>query len=463
MAHYYLPDLIYAQGKAQSGVGLHVDDNGRVAGLAKPEAVGQIAVERLHGKALLPGLVNGHSHSFQRLFRGRAEGRKEGGDTFWTWREQMYRAAAFCAPEDLYDVARATFLEMVSTGITTVGEFHYLHHDRNAEPYDEPNRLATTMIDAARSVGLRICLLRTAYQRAGFERAPHPGQQRFYENTEDYLQRLDDLRTRYANDALATVGAAPHSIRAVPIAAMKQIGDYAAAQQMPLHVHISEQTGENDACRAEYGETPVSLLDAHGLLTERTTLVHAIHLSDAEFAKVAARRATICTCPTTERNLGDGILPAARVADLGINVCYGTDSEAQIDLLEDARASEYHLRLIARQRGLLDGIAGQAIGARLLHAATAGGAQALGLDAGQLATGEQADFFTLALDDLALMGTDCATLADSAVFSGSRAAVRDVVVGGAMILRDGRHAQHDEICSRYGRVAQRYSATKEIR
>jgi len=275
----YLPEMmlseVHRQTKAQAGVGLLVDAHGMVIGLATEDTVpAGTQVVRLPGRALLPGLANAHSHTFQRLFRGRAEGRAAGGDTFWTWREQMYRAAGFVSPEDLYDVARATFLEMVAAGITVVGEFHYLHRDPSGEAYDDPNLMGKQVIAAARSVGIRICLLRSGYFRAGFERAPHPGQRRFYELPEEYLRNLQDLIAEFGQAKTVTVGAAPHSIRAVPLNELKAIAEFSSSRgQLPLHMHISEQVGENAACVAEYGMTPVTLMAEHEILSPQTTLI----------------------------------------------------------------------------------------------------------------------------------------------------------------------------------------------
>lgn len=458
MPQLFLPDLLLANGCVFQDSGLLVDDGGICAGVVAPQDAPHAVHVPLRGRALLPGLANAHSHSFQRLFRARAEGRAVGGDTFWTWREQMYRAAAFVSPEDLYDVARATFLEMLASGITVVGEFHYLHNTPAGNPYDDPNELAHQVIRAAQSVGIRICLLRTAYMRAGFERAPHAGQRRFYEAGDAYLNNLAALSASVAGQDRVTVGAAPHSIRAVPLSVLKEIGAYAQAGKLPLHMHISEQPAENDACLAEHGLTPVSLVAAHGMLTPRTTLVHAIHLAQAEFDQVAAAQSTICSCPTTERNLGDGIFPADVAARLGIHVAYGTDSQAQIDILEDARQNEYHLRLIHRERGILDRIGNQDIAARLLHSATADGYRALGIAGGSLAPGEPADFFSADLDDLALLGADAASLTAQAVFALGRSAIRDVAVAGKLVLTDGHHPLDSEIRSRYRAVQQRFSA-----
>jgi len=458
----YLPELLLANSRALSGAGLLVDSDGLVAGViaidsAPPETqLDGTQRVRLPGKALLPGLANAHSHTFQRIFRGRAEGRVAGGDTFWTWREQMYRAAAFLSPEDLYDVARATFLEMVAAGITAVGEFHYLHRDPHGNAYSDPNLLSRQVIAAAQSVGLRICLLRSAYFHAGFNLPPHPGQLRFYESLDEYLLNLEELASRYATTQNVTVGAAPHSIRAVPLAAIQQIAA-AAKGRMPLHIHISEQPGENTACVNEYGVTPLSLMANHGILTPSTTLIHAIHLTVSEFESVASAGATICSCPTTERNLGDGIFPADIASRLGIPVAFGSDSQAQIDILEDARQLEYHLRLRDRQRGILDAPK-QSIGPSLFRAASANGHRSLGLPGGSLATGQPADFFTVDLNDLSILGIDKESLSAQAVFSLSKSAIRDVAVQGRLILKDGQHKEAEEIRSRYREVQTRYLA-----
>jgi formimidoylglutamate deiminase len=375
----------------------------------------------------------------------------------------MYRAAGFVSPEDVYDVARATFLEMVCAGITTVGEFHYLHNDSAGNPYDDPNLLSKEVIHAARSVGLRICLLRTAYFRAGFECAPHPGQRRFYERPDAYVRNLEELVVRFAGVENVSVGAAPHSIRAVPLENLKEIGGFARAHgRIPLHLHISEQVGENAACLAEYGASPVALLAEHDVLGAETTLIHAIHLSEEEFAAVAATGAAICSCPTTERNLGDGIFPADTAARLGIPVALGTDSQAQVDILEDARQLEYHLRLRDQQRGILDGAAREGwvrrapIGDGLFSAATRNGYAALGLKGGGLVVGEPADFFTVDLNELSILGAEAESLASQAVFALSKSAIRDVAVQGKVILVNGEHILGEEIRSNYRSVQGRY-------
>jgi len=306
-------------------------------------------------------------------------------------------------------------------------------------------------------------LLRSAYFRAGFERDPHPGQARFYETPDEYLRNLEGLASTYAKVENVTVGAAPHSIRAVPLNNIREIAEFARSHgAMPLHMHISEQVAENAACIAEYGTTPIALVADNGILSPRTTLIHAIHLTNAEFVAVAAAGATICSCPTTERNLGDGVFPADTAARLGIPVAFGTDSQAQIDILEDARQIEYHLRLEQQQRGILDGVSHpdwvsrESIGNTLYRAASRNGYAALGLAGGSLMPGEPADFVTVDLNDLSILGVDAASLAAQTVFAVSKTAVRDVAVQGKLVLEDGRHAEGEEIRARYRAVQRRY-------
>ncbi len=467
MATLFQPELLYADGQVQpGGSGLFVDADGMVLRtLAETQIPPDTEIVRLPGRALIPAFANAHSHTFQRLFRARAEGRKVGGDTFWTWREQMYRAAAFADPDSMYDIARAAFLEMALNGTALVGEFHYLHRDRNGQPYAHPNAMADAILAAARSIGLRITLLRTAYFRAGFGLDPHPGQRRFYEQPEEYLRNLSALAAQHSSDPFIHVGAAPHSIRAVPLPEFHPIVHWCRANgSRPVHLHISEQPAENEASLREYGATPVTLLSGEGLLDAQTTLVHAIHITASEMAQIARTRATICSCPTTERNLGDGIFPADLAAQLGVPVVFGSDSQAQIDPFEDARQLEYHLRLRDRERGILDsasrpGWAGQdSIGAALLRSMTSHGYRALGVPGGSLAPGEPADFLALRLDDLALLGADAASLPEQVVFAASRSAVDSVYIQGKPIVRDGAHSEADEIRTRYRKLQQRFHA-----
>jgi formimidoylglutamate deiminase len=451
MAKSFQPSLLYRNGAFVSGKSLLVDDAGRIT--ASVQTAEQID---LTGKALLPGFVNAHSHSFQRLIRGRAESRAVSGKDFWSWRNTMYQAAAKLSPEDLYDVARMCFLEMVRAGITTVGEFHYLHNAPDGTPYDDPNQLAHQVIAAAKSVGLRIVLLRSAYLRSGYELAPDPGQRRFFERAEDFLLNTATLRESYVSDFTnVSFGVAPHSIRAVPLEELREIVFWARGNSLPIHMHIAEQMAENTACQHEYGCTPVELLTREALLGDDFVAVHAIHLNPFEMSALANAHAIVCSCPTTERNLGDGIVPVDALMELGVRHALGSDSQAQIDSLEDARQLDYHLRLAQQQRAVLDQIDGRPIASRLLDCATIHGAKALRIESGSLGIGELGDMISIDLKDLSIAGHSSETLLPLVIFGANRSAIRDVVVNGKIILRDGRHSLEEEIVSKYGELYRR--------
>ncbi|HEX4064528.1 MAG TPA: formimidoylglutamate deiminase [Acidobacteriaceae bacterium] len=446
MSVFYRPDLVYSGDGFVAGRGVRVDESGRVLATAAEAGPSDTVID-MRGKALLPGFINAHSHSFQRLIRGKSESRAIAGRDFWSWRGTMYHAAAQLDPQQVYDVARMAFLEMALAGTTTVGEFHYLHNAPDGRPYDDPNLLAKQMIAAAQSVGIRIVLLRCAYLRSGYQVPSDPGQIRFFETADDFVSNTEALVKEAA--AGTQFGIAPHSVRAVPFADLREIAGWARGQQLPLHMHMSEQVAENEACVREYGKTPVRLLGEAGLLGPGLTAVHAIHIADHEIAMLAEADATICACPTTERNLGDGVLAADRIMARGVPIALGSDSQAQIDPLEDARELDYHLRLTQQQRAILDGIGEQGLAARLFACATKNGAGALGVSAGTLATGEYADFFTVDLRDISIAGNSAADLLPLIVFGMNRTAIRDVAVQGQRIVRDGKHPQEEEILSRY--------------
>lgn len=495
----WLPDLMLVGGRFERGLALVSDDRtGRVVALTRlveswedegfaQTGIGEAGftattfagrVVRLPGRALLPGMVNAHSHAFQRVIRGRTEHRAAARDSFWTWRETMYRAAARLTPEDLYDASRMAFLEMALGGITAVGEFHYLHRTPEGAPYDDPNLLAREVVRAARDCGLRVALLRVAYARAGHNLPPDERQRRFIEPDADtYLRHTETLKAGLAREAGvapgAWVGVAPHSVRAVPVEYLRAVSSFAAARELPLHMHVAEQPAEVSACLAETGRTPVALLADEGLLGPRFTGVHAVHVTPAEARLLGRSGSNVCACPTTERNLGDGVVPADQLFDAGVRVALGTDSHAQIDMLEDARELEYHLRLQRLERNVLaragrgssrggaesaapdaaraaEGAADLSeLAARLFECATVGGARSIGAPGGELAPGRAADFFTVDLRDPSIAGASGPDLLPVIVFSLSRAAVRETVVGGRPVVEGGRHAHQDDIVSRF--------------
>ena len=458
MTQAWLPDLIYIDGRFQSGVALVCDQNvTRICPAA--EATDPI---RLKNRALLPGLVNAHSHAFQRVIRGRTEYRSQHTtDSFWTWREQMYAAANRLTPEEIYSASRMAFLEMALAGITAVGEFHYLHNAPDGTPYSDPNLLEREVIRAARDVGIRIALLRVAYARAGFETEPNPRQARFIEHSpETYLKNLEQLLAApELKDGAAWAGVAPHSVRAVPLDYLKTIIEFANTRGLVVHMHVAEQPAEVEACIKEYGRSPVALLDTEGLLSPRFTAVHAIYVTPKAISAMARGRANVCACPTTERNLGDGVIPVDAYLNAGIAVSLGSDSQIQIDLLEDARELEYHLRLQRVVRNVLatdeaaeSATDESALARRLFNCATVSGAVSIGFDGGTLEPGAPADFFTVDLDDPSIAGAKPENLLANIVFSLSRTAIKDVVVSGTWIISEGSHPEQERIVNDFKRI-----------
>jgi formimidoylglutamate deiminase len=372
----------------------------------------------------------------------------------------MYHAALRLSPEDIYVAARMAFLEMALSGITAAAEFHYLHHAADGTPYEDRNLLAKQILRAANEVGIRIALLRTAYVRAGWRKELEPGQARFITpRSRDFIDdtsSLDAFVQKQFPPGSAWVGVAPHSIRAVPLDYLLEVVEYARARRFPIHMHVAEQPAEVEACLAEYGERPVAFLDQNGVLGPKFTAVHAIHLNEDEIARLARHRAAVCACPTTERNLGDGIVPAGELQAAGIDICLGSDSNIQIDSLEDARQLEYNLRLSKRERAILstapepDSLAG-----RLFQAATVNGAASIGAGGGMLEVGRPADFFTVDLNDVSVAGADRESLLSHIVFALERTAVGEVFVNGEPVIEEGRHAQQEQIIQEFAKLQRR--------
>ncbi|MEU6931266.1 formimidoylglutamate deiminase [Streptomyces sp. NPDC046374] len=424
----------------EPGVALTVSVSGSAAGSADGRITevrtgvdtpppGAVALRGL----TIPGLANAHSHAFHRALRGTVQ---VGSGTFWTWREVMYTVAQRLTPDSYFTLARAVYAEMALAGITNVGEFHYLHHAPGGTPYADPNAMGEALIAAAGEAGIRITLLDTAYLSSGFGAAPEPHQLRFTDGTADaWAERVSALKERDG----VRIGAAIHSVRAVPADQLSTVADWARERRAPLHVHLSEQTVENDACQAAHGMTPTQLLAEHGVLGARTTGVHNTHMTDADIALIGGSSTGTCMCPTTERDLADGIGPAVALQRAGSPLSLGSDSHAVIDLLEEARAMELDERLRTRTRG-------HWTAAALLRAATADGHAALGRpDAGTLEQGALADFTTLTLDSVRTAGPVPRLGAETAVFAATAADVHHVVVGGRAIVKDGVHTSVPDV------------------
>ncbi|MFB4423918.1 formimidoylglutamate deiminase [Streptomyces sp. QL37] len=382
----------------------------------------------------VPGLANTHSHAFHRALRSTVQ---VGSGTFWTWRELMYRTASRLTPDTYYDLARATYAEMALAGITAVGEFHYVHHTPGGAPYDNPNAMGEALIAAAAEAGIRITLLDTAYLAAGFGEKPSRHQLRFSDTTADaWAERASLLK---GDDDLVVIGAAIHSVRAVPAGQLSTVARWAQERAVPLHVHLSEQTAENDACLAAHRRTPTRLLADHGVLGPHTTGIHNTHLTAEDIELLGSSRTGTCMCPTTERDLADGIGPATALQGAGSPLSLGSDSHAVIDLFEEARAMELNERLRTHVRG-------HWTAAALLRAASAEGHAALGRpDAGVLEPGAPADLATVALDSVRTAGPVPRLAAEAAVFAATAADVRHTVVAGRHIVRDGRHTRVDDV------------------
>ncbi|WP_152364362.1 formimidoylglutamate deiminase [Microlunatus speluncae] len=382
------------------------------------------ADDRLPG-VVLPGLANAHSHAFHRALRGRTQG---GRGSFWTWREAMYRLASRLDPDNYLALARVVYTELALAGYTAVGEFHYLHHDQGGRPYADPNAMGLALITAAEEVGIRITLLDTCYLAGGLEPNGHrpldPVQQRFSDgDVERWQSRVAEL----SGTPLAKIGSAAHSVRAVPAHALGPLAE--AFPHAPLHLHLSEQPAENDASVAHYGRTPTRLVDEHGLLGTRTTAVHATHLTGDDIDRLGRSGTAVCFCPTTERDLADGVGPGRELLDAGSPLCLGSDQHAVIDPFEELRGLELNERLITGERGRFGP-------EELITAAGPAGHRSLGWDeAGRIAVGAAADFVVIGTDSVRTAGCDPEQLH----YAATTADVRRVVVGGVTLVVDGEH------------------------
>lgn len=433
------PDWLYTEAGWRRDWQIDVQD-GLITGLGPARG----GAQALPDQALVPGFVNSHSHAFQRTIRGRTEFRHPDrpSDDFWSWRELMYQAAMKLDPDQLERVARLLYLEMAEAGITTVGEFHYLHHQPDGTRYANPDELALRLQAAADWAGIGLVLLRCAYGRSGFQIAPNPLQIRFLDKSwEEAAEAV--LRLQSAG---LSVGVAPHSVRAVEPGWLKPLAAFARQHQLPLHMHVSEQVKEIEQCQSESGLSPVDYLAAQGILGPDFTAVHAIHLSQAEVA--ALGQSHVCSCPTTERNLGDGIVPAQLLRRAGTRFTLGTDSQCQIDPLEDARQLDYHLRLKEQQRAVLDDPPGR-LEQWLWEALAAGGASSLMQPCGRLQAGLRADLVSFDLNHPALV---CDSPPAQLLWSAPPGAVCQVWRAGSPLLQNGRHPGREEAVGGYRRV-----------
>ena len=424
----YRCEWAWIDSEPQAGIDITVDDSGRIASVDPTDRQSRPEATELPG-LVLPGFANAHSHAFHRALRGRTHG---DGGTFWTWRERMYEVAAVLDPDIYYDLARACYAEMALAGVTCVGEFHYVHHAPDGSPYDDPNAMGEAVRHAAHDAGIRLTLLDTCYLAGGIEQGVHvplsPRQARFGDgDARGWARRLEGLH----GDDATIIGGAIHSVRAVPRDQMPVI--VSAMRGRPLHAHLSEQVAENAACELAYGLTPAAVLAEAGALGPMSTVVHATHLSAADIGLLGATRTSSCFCPTTERDLADGIGPAMELAKAGSPICLGSDQNAVIDLLEEARGLEMHERLAHHERGRF-------APASLVDALTVHGHESLGwADAGRIAVGQRGDLVAVRTDTVRTAGVDPAQVVTSAFASD----IDSVVVDGRLVVAGGRHASLD--------------------
>jgi len=419
---YWCERALLPSGLAES-VLVTVTD-GRFASVEVDAAPGDAV--RLSG-LVLPGLANCHSHAFHRALRGRTQTER---GTFWTWREQMYAVASVLTPDSYYQLARAVYGEMLLGGITAVGEFHYLHHAPGGRRYDNPNAMGEALIAAARDAGLRIALLDTCYVAGGIDQPLNEVQQRFSDgDAAGWATRVLDLNA--ADDVV--IGAAAHSVRGVPHDQLSAVAG--ALPNAPLHIHLSEQVAENEACLQAYGRTPSQMLDEAGFLSGRTSAVHATHLTTVDVGLLGSSGTYSCFCPTTERDLADGIGPSVALREAGSPLTLGSDSHAVVDLFEEMRAVELDERLASQERGHWSA-------PELLAAGTVVGHRSLGFaDAGRIEVGARADLVAVRLDSVRTAGTGASV--ETAVFATTAADVSDVVASGNHLVASGQHGKLD--------------------
>jgi formiminoglutamate deiminase len=440
---------------------------------------------RLGGDVCLPGFVNAHSHAFHRALRGVSE---TSSGSFWTWRELMYRVAAELDPDSYRELAALVYAEMALAGYSAVGEFHYLHHSEGGVPYADPNEMGLSLLSAASSAGVRLTLIDACYLQAGVDGSPLSGVQlRFGDGSGE---RWSDRVTRLlpANGSLVRFGVAAHSVRATPPMAIRTVASLAALAEVPLHVHLSEQRRENEECLKVLGLTPTDLLHDCGALTGHTTAVHATHVTTMDIGRLGLAACGVCACPTTERDLGDGIGPFADLADAGAVISIGSDSQAVIDPFEETRAIELDERLSTERRGVWQMAA-------LLAAATSGGCRSLGWAGGGIRVGGLADVVGIRLDSPRLAGGWSGGVAASAgapfgtapragagsggnggvpglsaadeellariVFAGSPSDIDTVVVGGRVVVESGEHVTMGPSQALAGRLRRAIAAVLE--
>jgi formimidoylglutamate deiminase len=443
---YYLESVLLPQGWARGALVSIVD--GRISAIdtlkiGDAHAAPARGIEHVAG-VVVPGMANAHSHAFQRGMAGNTEYRLSASDSFWTWRQAMYALANRIEPEDLQTLATQLFIEMLKAGYTSVAEFHYLHRRPDGDLYPDGRGMWDAVSAAAAGAGIALTLLPTLYQTGDFGgEALKPDQKRFALDTDWFLRGIESrLAAEHRNPGTQRTGAAFHSLRAVPLATLQE-ATHALRQMdptMPLHIHVAEQVKEVESCKLKTGRRPIDLLLDTGLLDEHWCLVHATHATPAELRGVASSQAAVCVSISTEANLGDGFFDTSRFLASGGRICVGTDSQATVCPAEELRWMEYQQRLRKQRRGVLADKLESHVGTRLWRDAAQHGARAIGQPAGSIAVGRRADWLVLDSTHPSMLGGSTDTALDHLVFAGGSAAIKDVMVDGRWVVKDGSHA-----------------------
>ena len=424
-------DWTWTGKRFEEGMRLQIDSQGRIESLSKSDGNSSVGIQRLKGRALLPGFINAHSHAFQRGLRGFGERFPKGAGSFWSWREAMYAQVEGLNYERIFEISKHCFSEMLRAGITQVGEFHYLHHAKGRDW-----ALDAAILEAAQEVGIRLRLLLVYYQRGAIGESLKGAQKRFDGGAPDEYWRAFDRLLKELDPKTQSLGCVVHSIRAASLEDMVLMHEEARRRVIPFHMHIEEQRLEIEQCLAAYGQTPMGILLERLEIDELFTAVHCTHTQEEEFEAFLQRGGNACICPLTEANLGDGIPPSKallRHRDRE-SVCLGTDSNARISFLEEMRWLEYTQRLASETRGAFVDEEGTNAN-RLVSIATEGGARALQSDAGVLRPKAPADFITVATDSLELSHSNSgAALAESLLFGGGNRSLRESYVAGERVV-----------------------------
>jgi len=426
------------------------------AGAAEPQRIPETAIERVDG-IVIPGMPNAHSHAFQRAMAGNAEYRSSARDSFWTWRQAMYALANRIGPEELRIVATQLFVEMLKAGYTSVAEFHYLHRPSGGAHYAGANLLWEAIGEAAALAGIGLTFLPTLYQSSDFGGAPlRPEQARFALQTDAFLRAIEDRigAERRGGAGVVRTGAAFHSLRAVPLDQLREaaLALRAIDSNLPVHIHVAEQSLEVRACERATGRRPIELLLDQALLTQHWCVVHATHATAEELQGIAAAQATVCVSTSTEANLGDGLFDTARFFESNGRLCIGSDSQSTVNPAEELRWLEYQQRLRKKRRVVLAAKSESHVGTRLWRDAALHGAQAIGQPVGTIAVGRRADWLVLDASHPAMAGAAPDAVLDRLLFAGADRSIRDVMVRGRWVVKDRRHGAEDQLRESFPRI-----------